>query len=368
MSCAEPSHRTCDHLTASHRQLLSEPVALLKLAVPLLLVGLLNMGMSLTDTLMVSDSFGADALAAVAVGSDLQSILFYLGAGTIGGLALLYAAAVARSDDRDRARLEQSGQMVVLLLAVVLVPVLWTSPEWLLFGLVQHLLQAGEGYTRTMALTLVPLLGVALHWTILTAAQLPRAFLAVTAAILPLNAIGNHLLMHGGGPIPAFGPTGAGLSSLIVATASFAALVLTSRRMFRAERPERIGWADIQPILRIGLPIGVAMLAELGIFLGTTLYAATLGKTEVAAHALALRIAGVAYAVPAALLQATTVRMALAGSRHDAEFSRRVVTGALGVSAVFGTGLLCALIAGASPLASAVFEPPQPVYPPRASA
>jgi hypothetical protein len=38
-----------------------------------------------------------------------------------------------------------------------------------------------------MALTLVPMLGVALYRTILTAAERPRVFLMVTLAMLPLN-------------------------------------------------------------------------------------------------------------------------------------------------------------------------------------
>lgn len=59
-----------------------------------------------------------------------------------------------------------------------------------------------------------------LYRTILTAAQRPRIFLAVTTAMLPLNALGNHLLMHGFGPVPAFWPTGAGLSSLTTGAAA----------------------------------------------------------------------------------------------------------------------------------------------------
>ena len=63
-----------------------------------MLIALVNMGMSITDAAMVSVLFGADALAAVAVGSDLYSILFYFGAGTLGGLAPFYAAAVVRAE------------------------------------------------------------------------------------------------------------------------------------------------------------------------------------------------------------------------------------------------------------------------------
>jgi multidrug resistance protein, MATE family len=105
----------------------------------------------------------------------------------------------------------------------------------------------------------------------------------------------------------------------------------------------------------VGLPIGIAMVAELGIFLGATLYAARLGAADVAAHALTLRLAGVAYAVPAALLQAAIVRMARADAAGDAEQRRAVTLGALGLSALTGAGLCLALAAGAAPLAGSVF-------------
>lgn len=113
------------------RAALDEPRAMLRLAVPIMLIALVNVGMSITDTVMVSASFGPEALAAVAVGSDFYSILFYLGAGTIGGLVPFYAAAVARSDPSERTRLERIGLVIVLMLAAVLVPVVWIAPGWL---------------------------------------------------------------------------------------------------------------------------------------------------------------------------------------------------------------------------------------------
>jgi multidrug resistance protein, MATE family len=339
------------------RAALDEPRAMLRLAVPIMLIALVNMGMSVTDTVMVSASFGADALAAVAVGSDFYSILFYLGAGTIGGLVPFYAAAVSKADLSERARLEGIGRMIVLLLSAVLVPVVWTSPDWLArFGLDQGLLDAGRGYTRTMALTLIPMLGVMLYRTILTAAERPKVFLYVTFAMLPLNAVGNLVLMHGLGPIPAFGPTGAGLSTLIVAITSLVSLVVIASRLAprKHENAWSFGWRDVFTVLRVGLPIGIATVAELGIFLGATLYAATLGPADVAAHTLTLRIAGVAYAVPAALLQAAMVRMALAEA--DADRSRRVMRSALWLGTATGAILCLGLFVGAAPLSEAFFD------------
>jgi len=92
--------------------------------------------MSSTDTLMVSAVFGAEALEAVAIGSDLYSILFYLGAGVLGGLAHFYTTAVVRADPLDRMRLSRIGMATVALLGVLLVPLVWSAPQWLtLFGL-----------------------------------------------------------------------------------------------------------------------------------------------------------------------------------------------------------------------------------------
>jgi multidrug resistance protein, MATE family len=353
--------------TASHvafppaAPILGEARALLRLAAPIMLIALVNMGMSVTDTLMVSAAFGAEALAAVAVGSDFYSILFYLGAGTIGGVAPFYAAAVVKADPAERFRLERTGQVLVIALAALLVPVVWTSPDWLGgLGLDRDLLAEGRGYTRAMALTLVPMLGVMLYRTILTAAERPKVFLKVTAAMLPLNALGNLVFMQGLGPIPAYGPTGAGLSSLVVALASLAVLVLIARRTAPATVAARpapaVRWRDLRPVVLVGLPIGIAMVTELGIFLAATLYAATLSAADVAAHTLTLRVAGVAYAVPAALLQAAMVRMARAEAAGDPAQRRAVTLGALGLSLVAGAALFLGMSVFATPLAQGFFD------------
>lgn len=341
------------------RRRTEEGRALLRLAAPIALIALVNMGMSVTDTVMVSTLFGADALAAVAVGSDLYSIVFYLCAGVLGGIAPFYTAAVTRADGNDRARLERIGWATVALLAGLTVPLVWLAPIWLeSFGLDPALLQRGQGYTRAVALMLVPMLGVMLYRTILTAAERPKVFLKVTLAMLPLNALANYVLMLGFGPIPALGPTGAGVSSLLVAAASLAMLVfiarLASPAAHRADAP--FDWRGMAAVLRLGIPIGITMTAETGIFLGATLYAATLGAADVAAHTLTLRMAGIAYAGSAALLQAAMVRMARAETLGDAAAARAVAASSIVLSLSFGAAMCLMLVLGAGPLAAAFFD------------
>jgi len=197
-------------------------------------------------------------------------------------------------------RLERIGWMTAGLLATLSVPVVWLAPIWLQkLGLDPRLLEHGQGYTRVMALTLVPMLGVVLYRTILTAAEKPKVFLKVTLAMLPLNATGNYIFMIGAGPIPALGPAGAGVSSLLVAVAGLAVLAVIARRTApgrSAASPAKasLDWRGMAAVLRVGIPIGVATVTEVGIYLAATLYAATLGAAAVAAHPLTLRTAGIA--------------------------------------------------------------------------
>ncbi|RZJ07128.1 MAG: hypothetical protein EOO54_23760, partial [Haliea sp.] len=350
-------------LGSSHppRMIIEEGRHLLRLALPIMLIALVNMGMSVTDTWMVSVMFGAQALAAVAVGSDLYSIVFYLGAGVLGGLTPLYTAAVVKAHARERARLERIGCTVVVLLALILVPVVWWAPDWLgVLGLDAMLLEQGRGYTRAMALTLVPMLGVVLYRTILTAAEKPQVFLKVTLAMLPLNAAANWVLMAGFGPIPPLGPAGAGVATLIVAATSLAILAWTARGSAdRTRDPWRGKWVDVRGmavVLRVGVPIGIATVAEVGISLAATIYAATLGAAEVAAHTLTLRMAGVVYAIPVALLQASMVRMARARTMGSPSLQPAVASSSLILSAASGVILCVALTAGAGPMAQLFFD------------
>jgi len=117
-----------------------------------------------------------------------------------------------------------------------------------------------------------------------------------------------------------------------------------------------VDWGALASVLRVGLPIGIATVAEVGVFLGATIYAATLGAADVAAHTLALRTAGVAYAIPAALLQAAMVRMARAETLGDQAIRGAVTASGLGLSLVLGACLFLALSLGAQPIARGFFD------------
>jgi len=332
----------------------TETGALLRLAGPMTLVALVNMAMSVTDTLMAA-GVGPVALAAVAVGSDFYSIVFVFAAGTISALAPLYATAAEAGDAAGLRRLRTAGWMLAALLAVVAVPLVWAAPVYLhRLGIPEPLLDEGRHYTRAMAATLVPMLVVAVLRNRLLALERPGLIARVTASAIPANAALDWVLMHGVGGWAGFGVTGLGLSSLIVACGIAGALWLACRR--QGDRGlDFAATAELREALRVGLPIGFTMLAELGVFLGATLFAARFGAEAAAAHALTIRLAGLVYAVSIGLQQAATVRMA-----RRAGTAERWLPINAGARLGLATGLAHTVILGALavPLAGAVLHDP----------
>jgi MATE family multidrug resistance protein len=227
-------------------------------------------------------------------------------------------------------------------------------------GLDRELLDAGRGYTRAMALTLVPMLSVVLFRTLFTAAERPKVFLRVTLIALPLNAVANVTFMKGFAVLPAFGPTGAGIASFLVAIVMavllavvFHADIRPGRRVAPASEP--VGLRAMAEVIRVGIPIGIATVAELGIYLGATLYAATLSAADVAAHTITLRLAGVVYAIPLALMQASTVRIARRDS-DDRHGVRAVTATSQTIAVLGGIGLAAMLVAIAPGVAALTFD------------
>lgn len=327
----------------------AESWSLVKLAAPLTGLALVNMAMSVTDTLMTA-AFGVEALAAVAVASDFYSILFYLAVGCIGGLGPLYAAAHAAGDTDRLARLRTAGTITCALLALPICGLLWQTPALLsLLGIDQDLADAGTGYVRAMACTLIPMLAVGVLRTRLTAIERPGVMLRITLCAVPLNALFNYVLMYGAFGLPELGVMGAGVSSLLVGVLTLAALMREARRVGDSGS-DRVEPEDIAAIFRIGVPIGIATLAEVGIYLGATLYAASLSVTDAAAHSVAIRLAGIGYAFYFGLQQASMTRLARVDPRSGREGDVVGTTMVFGIA--IGLSICTTLLMVAAPIAN----------------
>ena len=148
-----------------------------------------------------------------------------------------------------------------------------------------------------------------------------------------MNALVNYALIFGNLGAPELGIVGAGIASLVSHLVSLAALLIYALRKrpdhallknFHRPDPEALA-----RVFRIGLPIGLTLLAETGLFAASSIMMGWLGTIPLAAHGIALQIASVTFMVLLGLSQAVTVRVGGAWGRKDTEALRHAAIAGL---------------------------------------
>lgn len=311
------------------------------LAGPLVVGQLTNFGMNFVDTVMAG-RLGTVDLGAIAVGSSIwaSGFLFVL------GVLLAVSAAVSRLDGAGERR--KVGEFVrqSLWLALTLSLGLWVyarSGEWVMETMAVDPAVAGLSmeYLRAIswgapALILMLVLRFFSEGTGKTGPTMYVGMLGILCNI-PLNAV----LMFGLFGFPRLGAVGAGWATAIVFWLQFFAFVVWIhwREHYQKygvfanfTRPNR---REIGALLRLGLPIGVMVFLEGGMFVASALLIGTLGAVPVAAHQVAMNYAGLVFMVPVGLAGAITVRVGNALGRGDPTAARRAGRVGIGLSMVF---------------------------------
>ena len=315
--------------------ILDEVTVLLKVAAPLIFASLVNMGISITDVTMVS-WIGTEALAAGAVASDYYSLVFYLALGIVASVSPLVSQARGAKSKRDVRRYTQQGIWLAFIIGLPTVFLIWHADvAFALVGVEQNITNTALPYAQMMALTSLPMLMSMVWHYFLSAHQKTRAILIIMLISLPINALGNYIFMHGLLGLPEMGLEGVGLSSLLTTflmLGMFITVVLNDKQLKAYRLIKGLFKVDrvrLKEMFRLGVPMGMANLAELGVFMFSTILMGKFGAEALAAHAVALRLAGLLYSFPLGLAQAVTVRVGYAAGASDKMALFRTTTAGL---------------------------------------
>jgi multidrug resistance protein, MATE family len=170
----------------------------------------------------------------------------------------------------------------------------------------------------------------------------------LTFVLVLLNAGLNYAFIFGNLGAPALGVVGAAVASIGTKTAGAVWLLWYTKRQpelakydlyTRFSSPD---WPALIEVARLGWPIGLTVIAEVGLFAATSVMAGWLGTIELAAHGIAIQLTSVAFMVPIGLSNASTVRVGVAHGRGDRTDLSRAGWSAVGIAACFGA--LSALI------------------------
>ncbi|UNK56129.1 MATE family efflux transporter [Pseudoxanthomonas daejeonensis] len=336
-------------MTASEtRPLGRELRATATLALPLVL-GHVSTGLINFVDNVIAGHHGTRTLASVTVGTALLWLPMMVPIGTLIALT----ASVSQLDGAGRrheiAPLFRQALWLGLGLGLLMFAFLSAVPLALgAFGIAADIIPGATAFTYGVrwgvpALTLffcMRYLSEGLHWT------LPTMLLGFggLAVLAPLG----YVLTFGVGPLPEMGAAGLGVASATVMwlqALGFAVYLWRSRRfaplgLFSHLEPPR--WNQIRELLATGLPIGVTVLMEGGLFIVTALLIARLGEIPAAAHQIAINVSALCFMVPMGLAEATTVRVGRALGAGDPHGVRRAAQA--GYVIVLATQSLSALV------------------------
>ena len=303
----------------------SELGATVRLALPLILGGFAQMAINTVDVLILG-RYDVAALVASALALNLLWAMAIFGIGVVTAASPLIAAERGRRpySVREVRRTVRQAWWASAFLCVPIWLVAWHAEAvFLLLGQEPALASAAAGFLRiTMWGTLPFLLYVVLRLYV-TALERPVWGLVVTAGGVAFNALSCWTLVFGHFGFPELGLTGAAIANFLANLFLFLgmATVVSSVRRFRRYRlfgrVWRSDWPRFRELLRLGLPIGVTLALEITIFNAAVFLMGLIDRASLAAHAIAIQIAALAFQLPFGIAQAATVRVGLFHGRGD---------------------------------------------------
>lgn len=315
--------------------------ATLALGLPLVGSHLARMAIHVADTVMMG-WYGVTELAALVIAVSFFNILFFLGMGFGIGVMGLIATAIARGDEVEVRRAARMALWLSIAFAVLLLPALWHSgPILLALGQAPEVARLAQDYLRIEGIGLIAVLCQLTLNSYLAAMERTQVVLWITLAGLPLVIALNWVLIFGNLGAPELGVRGAAIAAVIVqfaqllAMVAYAAWLPAARKYHLFQRFWRPDWAAMRQVFVLGMPIGLTMVAEGGLFVGSNVMMGWIGTQELAAHGIALQLASLTFMLHLGMSNAATVRIGQAKGRGDAAWMRDAAVTVTAVSVVW---------------------------------
>jgi MATE family multidrug resistance protein len=324
--------------------------ALLRLAGPIILSQIAQVLMGLVDTVM-SGHAGAIDQAVVGLGVALWIPVF------IGLMSVVQAVSPIISHhygagDRD-AVVRDAREGIWLALCVGLIPLMlvpW-APDLLSLFRIEPALAGRAG---------VFLWGIGLG---LPAALVYRSLAFYSASInqtrpimviafmgLGVNALLNWVLIYGHLGLPAMGgagcgwATGIGMWVALLAFIAWTARAAAYRPYYLWQSWTRPRWAAQRRLLRLGLPMGGAGLAEVAAFSSVAVLVGRFGEVQIAAHQIALNFSALVFMFPMGLSAAITIRVGHSLGAGNARAARTIAWTGVAVGLIIATLAIAPII------------------------
>lgn len=288
-------------------------VLFLKIFFPILIYQLANYSASFVDTTMTGQYNTID-LAGVTMATSLWNPFFTFLTGIVSALVPIIGHHLGRGKQKKVASDFYQFLYLSLGLSIFLfVLVFFVAPLILNnMGLEAAVTDIAIRYLWLLAIGIIPLLVFSVIRSLLDALGLTKLSMYLMLLLLPLNSIFNYLLIYGALGFPELGGAGAGLGTSLAywALLLISILVLLKQeklKEFHLENRLPLDKNQIKEAIRLGLPIGGTVFAEVAVFSVVGLLMAKFSSLIIASHQSAMNFSTLMYAFPMSISSAMAI-------------------------------------------------------------
>lgn len=297
--------------------------ATLALGIPLIGAQLAQVGIHTTDMIIIG-RLGAEKLAALVLAMQFYHTVFMLGSGFTIAVMPMVAQAYGQQDTVQVRRAMRMGMWAAIGWWLLTLPVFLNAKAiFLALGQNPDVAELSARYLAVLQFGMLPALLFNVARALVSAIGKAGIVLYVMLAMLILNGVLAYIVVLGHFGLPAFGMQGAAFVAVVVQVGSalfifgYLQLRADTRRYELFVRFWKPDWQALGDVLRLGLPIGITILAEVSLFTAASLLMGRIGTMELAAHGIALQVASTSFMIPLGLAQAATVRVGVAYGQGD---------------------------------------------------
>ena len=323
---------------------------LASLGAPIVLAQLFMMAMHVVDTVMAGRYSAADLAGVALAGSVIGPVMILL-TGVLGAITPVTAQLFGGGKQAEIGHIARQGLWLGMIAAAATFIVV--SYSHLALGLLNaspEMVRVASGYLEAVRWGYPGMCVYIVFRGVCEGMGRTRPAMVIAGSLLGVNALLNYAFIYGAFGAPELGGVGCGVATAIVMwlTAALIVVVVT-RRFYASARLFRGGWrggwrpdlATFARLARIGIPIGVTVFFEFGVFSLITLLLAEFGANVVAGHTIAMNINGLAFMIPMSLGMAASIRV---GHCVGAEnFAEARVVGQTALRASFAYAALAGL-------------------------
>lgn len=290
-------------------------VLFLKIFFPILIYQFANYSASFVDTAMTGQYNTMD-LAGVSMATSIWNPFFTFLTGIVSALVPIIGHHLGRGKKEEVASDFYQFIYLALGLSVVLLGmVLFLAPTILNhIGLEAAVAAVAVRYLWFLSIGIIPLLLFSVIRSLLDSLGLTKLSMYLMLLLLPLNSGFNYLLIYGAFGVPELGGAGAGLGTSLAywVLLGISVLVLFKQEKLKALHLEKriplnINMDKIKEGVRLGLPIGGTVFAEVAVFSVVGLIMAKFSSLIIASHQSAMNFSSLMYAFPMSISSAMAI-------------------------------------------------------------